>query len=152
MLVQIAPQRIEAALRALAGTKRSCISRLVASSMKTSSVQGPPVPQTSDCRIRRFAPIRRCTHAVSVAGETCGAACARATAGIDHPLPQRLARDLHTVSLGVSFSRQRRSEVALALPDQLDRVLADASLQLVVAPSTTCPVDQRASAAISISH
>ena len=70
--------------------------------------------------------------------------------GLDLPLADTLTANVDAVTLIQSLGCERRSEVSIALPDQLDRVLADTCLKLVVGDSSTGPMDQSASGAIAV--
>jgi hypothetical protein len=54
------------------------------------------------------------------------------------------------MSLQQDFRRQCRPEVTIALSDQLQRVIANPSAQLVVRGASASLVDQRSAAAIAV--
>ncbi len=115
------------------GTNCNCISRLVASSMNTSSVQRSP--RSSNQRVVaavdlpqfavRLAPQPRLVEAPALLAR-------QPHAGLDHPGPQRLTAYLDAVLILEHLDRERRTEVGVPGPDQLQRVLPNAGGHLVV--------------------
>lgn len=68
----------------------------------------------------------------------------------DHPLANRLSSYPDPVPLEQRSSCQCRSEVAIALPDQLKRVLPHAGIHLVIGTSPARLMDHRSAATLAI--
>ncbi len=120
MHVQITLQGFEVEPVLSLGTKRNCVSRLVASSISTNKVQAAPRPSN-----QRSGSVRGSSRAGDVAGGRSVAAYARAKPVRDHPPAKGLATGHDRVLFKQDLGRQCWSKVGILRSNQLDRVLAN---------------------------
>lgn len=107
--------------------------RIAARDPRTTSV---PSRQSESTHTHTVAPIARLMHRL----QPCPAILPKT--GRNHPLPQRLARQMNPLQLRQLLCSQRRTEVEIALPDDADDFGAHRCRITAVARSATAAGDQ----------
>lgn len=87
-----------------------------------------------------------------MAVRTFAPACTRAISGFNDLLPDNPPNDANAVTLVNSSGGELGPAPAVGLPDQLDGVIPEASLDPMVRGLPSSPVDQSASATVTITH
>ena len=127
------------------------MSLLVASSMKTSSVQGSPLV----LKPAVLAAVDLHEFAIALAPEAWlmkGLALLprQPQTRLCHPLADRLTRDVHAMPLQQDLRCKRRTEVLVVLAHKLQHIVPDTVVQSVAGRPASRPVDERCAAAVLV--